>query len=324
MIDIKEQFWVNTYNDLVSFVTDFQKNRSGKPTKSMQAQISKWDPNFDLRRATNEERLNWRRSYTINWLYDLVNVFSSIVVQRNTMKGEKHVYENVDWSPKGPWHIHRRLFGLNEFAGATTSLAFQPPNTDIRQKIQPQHVFQLQCIVDSLTASRGWMISPLREHVVTEPARKFRPRRDVDLFLDRNNERKGQGFLGSVDVLKQVLAKDANLHQEPNRYNDHCVIMEELKMDFVNWLGESKYMYGLNTIPPSRFSKHNANGLWEYSPLLCAAGLVEGLVLTQRVSMLIWDRIPEPSLIFHLHNMLVKKGYIKEPIGMFATIEDLL
>jgi hypothetical protein len=55
-------------------------------------------------------------------------------------------------------------------------------------------------------------------------------------------------------------------------------------------------MYGLTTISPSRFSKHNANGLWEFSPLLYAAGFVERLVLIQRVMMKLWDRIPEPHL----------------------------
>jgi len=48
------------------------------------------------------------------------------------MKGEHHIYETVDWSPSGPWHKHRRLFGLNEFAGAITGLAMQKQNTDVR------------------------------------------------------------------------------------------------------------------------------------------------------------------------------------------------
>ena len=323
-VDVKEQFWVHTYNNLVDFITDFQMNRSGKPTKAMQAQINDWNPTLDLQRATKEDRLKWRRSYTINWLYDLVNVFSSIVVQRNTMKGEKHRYEYVDWSPTGPWHHHRRLWGLNEFAGFITKLAMQKPNTDIRHQILPHHVFQLQCIVDSLTASRGWMLSPFRGHVLGPPARSFRPRRDVDLFLDRQNERQGQGLLQAIDILKQLLEKDAELHHDPRRHRDQCEILEEIKWDYVNWLGESKYMYGLDTIPPSRFSKSNANGLWEYSPLLCASGLVEGLVLAQRVAFLLWDRIPEPTLAFHLHNMLVKRGYIQRPIGLYSTLENLL
>lgn len=80
----------HAYEDLLDFVVDFQHTRSGKPTKSMMAQIRDWDPKFNVRTATKEQRIKWRRSYTINWLYDLVNLFSSIVVQRITLKGEKH------------------------------------------------------------------------------------------------------------------------------------------------------------------------------------------------------------------------------------------
>jgi hypothetical protein len=185
-LDVKEQFWVHAYKDLVDFITDFRKNR-GKPTKAMQAQLNTWSPTSDLQRCTNEERVTWRRLYTISWLYDLVNLFSAIVVQRNTMKGEHHVYEDVDWSTTGPWHQHRRLFGLNEFAGDITKLAMQKQGTDIKGNILPHHVFQLQCIVDSFAASRGWTVNPLRGHILAGPPRRFRPRRDVDLFLDREN-----------------------------------------------------------------------------------------------------------------------------------------
>jgi hypothetical protein len=147
-LDVKEQFWVFVYNDLLVFINDSQMNRSGKPTKAMQAQLNSWIHTFDLQRATNKERVSWRRSYTINWLFDLVNVFSSIVVQRNTMKNEHHVYENVDWSKTGPWCPHRRLFALDEFAGDINALAMQKPGTDVKMMILPHHVFQLQRIVD--------------------------------------------------------------------------------------------------------------------------------------------------------------------------------
>lgn len=163
-IDVREQFLIYAFEDLRDFVTDFQKTHSGKPTKRMLAEIANWDPNFNLRNASEKERIKWRRSYTINWLYDLVNVFSAIVVQRNTMKGENHDLSRVDWSVQGPWNVHRRLFGLNEFAGTVTSLAMQKPGTDISKKILPHHVFQLQCIVDSMTASHGWLLSGLRGH----------------------------------------------------------------------------------------------------------------------------------------------------------------
>lgn len=101
-IDIEEQFLANTYQYLLDFITDFQMTRSGKPTKRMATAIKDWDPKFEPRKVSKEDRMKWRRSYIINWLYDLVNVISSIVVQRNTLKGEKHVFENVDWSVDGP------------------------------------------------------------------------------------------------------------------------------------------------------------------------------------------------------------------------------
>ncbi|KAK4615645.1 hypothetical protein CLAFUW4_10071 [Fulvia fulva] len=321
-LDVKEQFWVHAYNDLVDFITDFRKNR-GKPTKAMQAQLDTWTPTMELQRVTNEDRVRWRRLYTISWLYDLVNVFSSIVVQRNTMKGEHHIYENVDWSNTGPWHQTRRLFGLSEFAGDITTLAMQKQGTDIKGKILPHHVFQLQCIVDSFAASRGWTVNPLRGHILAGPSRRFRPRRDVDLFLDRENERLGHGVLQSIDVLKQLMEKDCDSQCESSQHSDSCELLELLKLDFVDWLGESRYMYGLKTIPPSSFSKHNSNGLWEYSPLLCAAGLVEGIVIVQRIVMQLWDNMPEPTLAIHLHNMLVEQSYLESPTGLYATIVAL-
>ncbi|KAH8732228.1 hypothetical protein GQ44DRAFT_745478 [Phaeosphaeriaceae sp. PMI808] len=320
-LNIKEHIRLHVYNDLMNFITDFQMSRTGKPTKAMQAQLNNWSPTFDLQCATNDERIRWRRLYTINWLYDLVNLFSAIVVQRNMMKGEKHVYEDIDWSMSGPWHQHRRLFGLNEFAGEITTLAIQKLGADVRRRILPHHVFQLQCILDSFTASRGWTLNPLRGHILAQPPHKFRPRYDVDLFLDRNVKREGHGILQSIDMLRQPLRKDEELTEQPNRHAGYYDLIEGLQFNFVNWLGESKYMHSLTNIPASRFSKHSANGLWEYSPLLCATGLVEGIILAQRQVMDIWDCTPEPTLALHLHNMLVKKGYLKKQVGLYAMLE---
>ncbi|EHK48622.1 hypothetical protein TRIATDRAFT_10801, partial [Trichoderma atroviride IMI 206040] len=321
-LDVKEQFLIYAYQDLVDFVTDFQTTRSGKPTKRMLEQIDKWNPTLDLRRATKEQRLRWRRSYTINWLYDLVNVYSSIVVQRNTMRGEHHVYEKVDWAADGQWREHVRLYGINEFAGIVTSLAMQKPGTDVKKRISPSLVFQLQCIVDSLMVSRGWSISSFRGHVLEPPKSGFRPRRDVDLFLDRENQRSGKGYLQGTDVLKELLERDSMLHGDPSRHQGQIAVLEGLLWDFRDWLGESKYMSGLQTLPPSRFSNSNPNGLWEYSPFLCGVGLAEGLELGYRFGQLLWDQIPEPMLIVHLHNMLVQKKYLDRPIGLFASLGE--
>ena len=314
---------IHTYNDLLDFVLDFQKTRSGAPTKNMQKELRNWDRSFNQQNATEAQRLAWRRSYTINWLYDLVNVFSAIAVQRNTMKGQRWVYEAIDWSPSGPWDKHRRLFGLNAFAGVITSLAMQRPNTNVRNQINPHHVFQLQSIVDSFTVSRGWPISPLRGYVLDKPPPGFRPRRDVDLFLDRENKKVGTGYLQAVSVLRQLFDRDAQLHGDSSRHKLVDDIIEGFQFDFINWLGESKYMHGLNTIPPSRFTSSNANGLWEYSPYLCGTGLMEGLELAYASSMKLWDSIPEPFLCIHMHNMLVQKGYIASPVGLYVSLQEI-
>ncbi|KAF7561183.1 hypothetical protein G7046_g2947 [Stylonectria norvegica] len=322
-IDVKEQFLIYAFQDLVDFVTDFQSTRSGKPSKAMNAELVNWNPNFNLQRATKKQRMDWRRQYTIMWLYDLVNVFSAIVVQRNTMRGERHAYETVDWSISGPWDKHRRLFGLVEFAGAVTSMAMKKPGSNIGKMILPHHVFQLQCIVDSFSVSRGWTVSGLRGHVLQPPASSFRPRRDVDLFLDRNNERFGHGFLQGIDILQQLLQTDGIKSGNPARHEPRFDVLKMVQEDFRDWLGETKYMYGLNTIAPSRFAKHNANGLYEYSPFLCGTGLMEGLELAYAFSMLLWDSIPEPMLLIHLHNMLVQKGFISKPVGLFGSLQDM-
>ncbi|KAM7210225.1 hypothetical protein V8F06_014388 [Rhypophila decipiens] len=327
-IDVKEHFLFYAHRDLVDFVTDFQQTRSGKPTKRMLDQIKNWDPDFDLQRATAEERIKWRRVYTINWLYDLVNVFSGVVVQRKLQKGENHFLERVDWSINGPWDKHRVLYGLNEFAGFVTSLAMQKPNTpNIKSRILPQHVFQLQLIVDSMTATRGWTVGLFRGHIINPPPRNppFRARRDVDLFLDRDNKNAGHGFLQGCDILQQVLRQDGK-HYGRSHQDQHeviCAHLDGYQFDMTNWLGESKYMHGLNGIPPSRFSNTNANGLWEYSPMLCATGLEEALEHAYLVGMYVWDCLPQILLLVHLHNMLARKGYIHPPLGLYQTIEDL-
>lgn len=70
-IDVREEFMIYAYQDLHDFIMDFQKNRSGKPTKRMLSEIRDWDPKFNLQRATKEQRIKWRRVYTINFLFDL-------------------------------------------------------------------------------------------------------------------------------------------------------------------------------------------------------------------------------------------------------------
>ena len=324
-VDVREQLMMHTYQDLVDFAVDYQQTRSGAPTKRMLAEIKGWDPLLNLRTATFEQRIKWRRAYTINWLYDLVNVFSCVVIQR-IAKGERHVLENVDWSPRGPWDEHRRLYGLSELAGFITSLAMQKPGTDIRKRIYPRHVFELQCIVDAFAVSRGWSITVTKGHVLRAPAAGFRPRRDVDLFLDRENKQDPpKGFLKSVDILRQMFQRSETRNGGVGSHESTYQLLEHFQHDFIHWLGESKYKYFLTGIPPSRFAGTDSNGMWEYSPYLCGAGLAEGLEFSYLLGMHVWDMLPEPVLLVHLHNMLAKKGYFEAPrgISIYLTMQGM-
>ncbi|KAF9877452.1 hypothetical protein CkaCkLH20_05152 [Colletotrichum karsti] len=325
IVDLKEHVLFYGYSDLVDFVEDFQKNRTGKPTKAMLAEIGNWNPEFDLQRATREQRLQWRRSYTINWLYDLVNVYSSVAIQQMRSRGKPYALEDVDWSAHGPWAQHRVIFGLNDFAAVITTLAMQKPGKDARKKILPHHVFQLQLIIDAFTISRGWSFNLLEGHVLEAPAGDFRPRRDVDRFLDRQEEHQCGCMISMRSIQRRLVADSGPMLSGDFSRTLLCYdILDKLRADFTDWLGESKYKDGLESVPPSRFSKSNPNGLWEYSPFLCGVGLVEGLDLSYRAAMTVWDAICEPTLLVHLHNMLVQKGHLAGPVGVYACLEELL
>lgn len=199
----------------------------------------------------------------------------------------------------------------------------QKPGTDIRPKILPRHVFQLQCIIDSLTVSRCWSLNPVRGHVLIPPAQDFHPRRDVDLFMERDGERPLNGFCQGVEMLVACLKVDARLHGDPNRHAVRSALLLELRADFIYWLGETKFMHGMSALPRSRFSNTNSNGLWEYSPFLCGVGLVEALELAYDMGLFIWNTIQEPICAIHLHNMLVQKGYIAQPVQLYAALQEL-
>ncbi|CAG9987568.1 unnamed protein product, partial [Clonostachys byssicola] len=324
-LDIQEQFLMYSYKDLCDFITDFQLNRTGKPTKRMQAEVRNWNPKLNLASATKEERIQWRRAYTINWLYDLVNVFSSVVVHRNTLEDESHDLSKVDWSSSGPWHAHRRLFGLNEFAAFVSSLAWQKPGAPIKVMVLPHHVFQLQCIVDSWTVSRGWSLSFVHGHVLRPPSHNFIPRRDLDPILNRGTQavQALTGSLQAESVLQQLLERDGIRRGHPEAHSARCAILKQIRDEFDGCLGRTILAAGLDTIPTSRFADTDVNGLYNYSPFQCGVGSLEALELSYLVSTYIWDQVPEPLMLLHLHNMVVKKGYLKTPVELWLALEQI-
>lgn len=323
-INIREHFMVHTYEALVDFITDFRKTRTGKPTKPMLQELNGWDPNFNLRKATPAERVKWRRGFIINWLYDLVNIFTSVVIERNRETDNRYPLEEVDWSKDGPWDIYRRVYGVNEFAGFVTTLAVQKPGSEIQSRIMPYHVFQLQCIADSLAMSKGWIATGLFGHSFRDMPKNYDPQRDIKRFLDREEQRMGKGWLHPVDLLRNVMIKDGMLHNDPSRHSVNYDLLRTVKRDFTNSLGRVHCFREPGIVPPSRFANYDIDGFWNFCPYLCGAGLEEALRESFHRCLTVFDKLPEPILMLHLHNMLVKTGHLKHPITLWATLQELL
>ncbi|KFA46238.1 hypothetical protein S40293_07180 [Stachybotrys chartarum IBT 40293] len=87
------------------------------------------------------------------------------------------------------------------------------------------------------------------------------------------NPKSDRGLLHGEFILEQGLQKNGISRGDPDTHQLEATILEVLKDEFREFLGESKYAPGLHTIPPSRFSNTNTNtnGIWEYSPFLCGA-----------------------------------------------------
>ncbi|KAI4731415.1 hypothetical protein E4T49_00622 [Aureobasidium sp. EXF-10728] len=307
--EIGEAFSMHIYQDLLDFLIDYQKNRTGKPTKRMQAKLSDWDPYFNLQQANMQERIAWRRSYTINWLYDLVNVFSHIVIQENKITTERQAYETIEWSVKTPYHRSRKLFGMERFAEVITTLAMQQPGSDVQSQIFPHHVFQLQCVIDSFTASRGWAPGMQRQygHFTKATPGKASPTECLELFLGNQDS----GFLSGAAALSSRLKEyQSSSGDKLACFRITWMLLDRLSVQLKDWLGKSAGAFA-NEVS-SRFSKHSQNGLWEYNPFLCGVGLVEALEISYRLSMLCWDTSTEVLAMLRLQELLVQKGYMTQ------------
>ncbi|KAK4200012.1 hypothetical protein QBC40DRAFT_340176 [Triangularia verruculosa] len=247
-IDVQEQLMLHTYQHLVDFITDFQYTRSGRPTKRMLIELNTWKPDLNLEKATKSERITWRRSYTINWLYEMVNV---------------HLQ---------PGPGRRNILGLQEFAGFITSLAMRKPGTEISSKILPHHVFQLQLMVDSMTISRGWSVGFLEGDLLESPARGFSAERDITArFLNPNMGK--SGLIASLAVFRDIwgVSNNEQLRNSANPLRTEVAILNDLVDGLQDSLGQN----------------------------------------------------PEPLILGHLYNMLLNRGYIKSPRGIWALFLHL-
>ncbi|KAF4440349.1 hypothetical protein F53441_12297 [Fusarium austroafricanum] len=309
-LDVQEHFLMHAYMYLKEFLIDFQKNRTGKPTNKMQKRLNKWNPDLDLEKVTLQERLAWRRDYTIKWLFDLVNVYSST----RAIGGEK--LEDVDWSLSGPVGSRRSMFGLNDFAAAITTIAMKKQGSDIGRLIEPHRVFELQLIIDSFTVSKGWTLSAQGHILRTPPPKKhFQPRRDIDIFLGKGTTL--PGFCGSIERLQTLL--ETGKRMKP--YQKTFDTLESARQELAT-LGE--YNNGNESMPPSQFAQGGSNGFYDYSPYLCGAALEEAMGIAFRTIMKHWDDMPDTTLLLTLQRVLYNSGYLQEPVGLCKDLEWLL
>ncbi|KAK3489683.1 hypothetical protein B0T13DRAFT_90463 [Neurospora crassa] len=314
LMDAKEMLLLHTYNDLLDFITDYQKNDNGKPTKRMMKEINNWNPDLDLRRATMEERLKWRRAYTINWLYDLANVLSNRLAQVTEVSAKR---------PGGG--ISRkeaqsaRVLGLTSFAVLISLLSTSDGKVGIRERILPHHVFQLQCIVDSLTVTKGWIHDLLKGHVfiAPPPADKFRPMRDVDLFLHGIGDAR-PGILTGFERLEALLKIEANLRPTSKKNPQFQETLEAVREICTQFLGNNPALGNR-----SRFSTTDSNALWHYSPYLCGVGLAEALDAQFVAILYVWGHQMEPVMLMHLYNFLRQEGYLEKPVDLFESLQRL-
>ncbi|EED18894.1 hypothetical protein TSTA_126050 [Talaromyces stipitatus ATCC 10500] len=108
----------------------------------------------------------------------------------------------------------------------------QPANTEIRHKILPHHVFQLQCMLDTFTVSRSWSMSALRGHVLMPPAQGFatstgcrpisRPRHDEICRAElRRKTFARTAFRSAIDIHNLLGVKGNRFSREPTILNPY-------------------------------------------------------------------------------------------------------
>lgn len=308
--DFKDYTMYYTYQDLLAFLKDFRENRNGKPTKRMAKVLRDWDPYMNLQIASKEQRLAWRRQYTMLWLYDLVNVY----IRGRTTKcptcdrreeSPDAPKEDGNWKDAGMW---RRLYGMNEFAGFVSWLAMQRPGTDVSKSIQPHHVFELQCVVDSWCTARGWAPTEEAGKQLERPPKEFHPERDLDQFLGMPNEP------GSFQHGAELAADAVGKERHSLAHSIFLSLTERMRNDFILCLGfvlvDERLAFA------SQFT--HDNGLWSYSPYLCGVGLSEALELAQKLGLSMLESAPEVMMLVHLYNEVVQKGYMARKPNHFC------
>ena len=321
---IEESLLLTAHNDLVSFITDYRKNRNGNPSSTF-ARMN-WNPNFRDTQFTLETEMTpqnirkWKADYTISWLYDLVNTYA--VGRLTKDKSEMRTPEKLDWtfedSEKTEW-TNRPLWGPMDFAQDLTILAMQKPGAPIESELKPHHVLQLQIAVDSMSCAKRWVaqdVPPIDCFGSTSSTLVWDFANDV-VEIRRFREQ----WTEATELLLEEFKKDRERKGDPTEWS-HPITFLDIMMNEALLLGTTPLEF-LPEAPRSMFSKSSKNGLWLYSPYLCGTGMVEMLNMSYDWGTKCWDRSGYIQGIFHLYNMLLQNGHIEEPIDLLERVIEI-
>ncbi|GAO18356.1 hypothetical protein UVI_02044000 [Ustilaginoidea virens] len=317
---MKELLMEYSYISLVEFVQDYKKTSSGSPTKAMQATFRKWDPDLTLKEASLDQMLEWRRVYTIKWLYDLVASFLSQkrIIQEKSTRDRRRGKP----SPNKVWEEKFSFFGLGDFAEAVVSLTQESAEAGSERSITPLLVFQLQCIVDSFTITRGWSIRAAGSILWDVPPEDFDAVSWLHLFGGREACHARPGVVGAAAALADSILDrptDEGLAPVGDALREFCD----------SFCSHYKTMMELDRGAASGRGRRNSAkweadelALWSLSPFLCGSGLMQAIELVYRFSMFIWGLTPELLLMIDLHHELTVHCARLEPIPVLEKMFD--
>ena len=147
------------------------------------------------------------------------------------------------------------------------------------------------------------MASARKHFTLPPPSKPFRAERDVDVLLKRQPNSRTSGLLQEMErtetwlmPLYQEAALDIHRLRESLSTNFGCSIDPEESPDL---------------------SPITTNSLLNSSPYIRGIQLAEALDLMYRCATGLFQKLPEPLILAHLYNILVKKGYISTPHRFF-------
>ena len=274
----EEQLLVCTEQDLVKFIEDYRKSRTGKPSSTHTN--THWNPNFSDRKMARSEVApqkirKWKSDFTISWLYDLVNTYAASRLQSDKPREKK--LETFEWKftdlSSRQW-TRRQLWGPMDLAYDITLLCMQKPGSAIASEIKPHHVFQLQIVVDSMLTAKPWNtqnVPPIECYGSTSS--------NLAWELGNSDLRAANalrdGWCHATDTLLQAVQSREGRHKDLEAWNHPLSYLPGVRED-VETLGETSLALN-DKGPTSLFSNSSKNGLWLYSPYLCGTGMVEML-----------------------------------------------